>query len=172
MLTKIAASIAAVLLLTSPLAAEEDGLFSTLSLTPDVAVKAAQAALKSCRDGGYQVAVAVVDRGGNMQAMIRDRFAGPHTPDTAYRKAWTAVSFRTATGDMATSLNEGTVSAGVRHVTGALMVGGGVMFEAQGTVIGAIGVSGAPPGASEAASIDRACAEAGIEAISGTLEGF
>jgi len=152
--------------------AEENGLFSTLSLTPDVAVKAAQAALKSCRDGGYQVAVAVVDRGGNMQAMIRDRFAGPHTPDTAFRKAWTAVSFRTATGDMATSIKAGTVPAGVTQVTNALMVGGGVMFEAQGTVIGAIGVSGAPAGKSEAKSIDRACAEAGIEAISGVLEGF
>ena len=172
MFTKIVAGFAGVLLLASPLAAEEKGLFSTFSLTPDVAVKAAQAALKSCRDGGYQVAVAVVDRGGNMQVMIRDRFAGPHTPDTAYRKAWTAVSFRTATGDMATSIKEGTVSVGVRNVTNALMLGGGVMFETQGSVIGAIGISGAPGGESEAASIDRACAEAGIEAISDVLDGF
>ena len=64
-------------------------------LTPDTALKAAQAALKKCRDSGYQTAVAVVDRMGVLQVLIRDRFAGPHTPDMAKDKAYTAVSFRT-----------------------------------------------------------------------------
>jgi len=172
MLKKISFSIVGVLLFTLPSKAEEQGLFSTLSITPDVAVKAAQAALKSCRDGGYQVAVAVVDRGGNIQTMIRDQLAGPHTPDTAFRKAWTAVSFRTNTGDLATSQKQGTIPQQTSHITNALMVGGGVMFEAHGRVIGAIGVSGAPPGESDANSIDGACAKAGIAAISDVLEGF
>jgi len=34
---------------------------------------------------------------GGTQVMLRDRYAGPHTPDTAERKAWTAVSFRADT---------------------------------------------------------------------------
>ena len=31
-------------------------------LTPETALKAAQAALKKCRDSGYQATIAVVDR--------------------------------------------------------------------------------------------------------------
>ena len=56
-------------------------------LTPETALKAAQAALKKCRDSGYQATVAVVDRMGVVQVLLRDRFAGPHTPDMASAKA-------------------------------------------------------------------------------------
>ncbi|MDH3218913.1 MAG: heme-binding protein [Gammaproteobacteria bacterium] len=140
--------------------ADEHALFTTQTLTPETALKAATAALKKCRTEGYQVAVAVVDRMGNMQVMIRDRFAGAHTPDTARRKAWTATSFRTNTSDMLEITAPGQPQAGVRHVTGALMIGGGMLIEAAGSLVGAIGVSGAPGGAQ-----DDLCASAGIAAI-------
>lgn len=140
-----------------------EGTFSSTSLTPDTAVKLAQAALKSCRDQGYQVAVSVVDRGGNVQALIRDRFAGPHTPDTATAKAWTAVSFRANTTALATTTENGSQS-GVRHIPGALMLGGGVIVEADGAIVGGVGVSGAPGG-----DLDEACAMVGIDAITGDL---
>ena len=58
-------------------------------LTPETALKAAQAALKKCRDSGYQATIAVVDRMGVVQVLLRDRFAGPHTTDMATAKAWT-----------------------------------------------------------------------------------
>ena len=73
--------------------AGDDALVIYKSLSPDVALEAAQAALKKCRDSGYQIAVAVVDRFGQPQVMLRDRYAGPQTPETAIRKAITAVSF-------------------------------------------------------------------------------
>jgi len=66
---------------------KEEATFSSANLTPDTALKAAQAALKTCRDAGFNVAVAVADRGGITQVMIRDRFAGAHTPQTAAGKA-------------------------------------------------------------------------------------
>ena len=69
----------------------------TKSLTPETALKAAQAALAKCRAEGFQVAVAVVDRAGITQVLLRDRFAGPHTVEVATNKAWTAASFRTNT---------------------------------------------------------------------------
>jgi uncharacterized protein GlcG (DUF336 family) len=75
--------------------AQDSATFNYPVLIPEVALEAAQAAMHNCRDSGYQVAVAVVDRGGNTQVLLRDRFAGAHTPDTAVGKAWTAVSFRT-----------------------------------------------------------------------------
>ena len=140
--------------------ADEDALFSTQTLTPEAALKAAMAALEKCRAEGYQVAVAVVDRMGNMQVMIRDRFAGAHTPETARRKAWTATSFRTNTTDMLEITGPGQAQSGVRHVTGALMLGGGMLIEAGGSLVGAIGVSGAPGG-----DQDDLCAAAGIAAI-------
>src|SRR5437868_8012146 len=85
-----------------------DATFTTKSLTPETALKAAQAALAKCRADGYQVAVAVVDRAGLTQVLLRDRYAGAHTVDVATNKAWSAVSFRTNTKDLerATRPNE------------------------------------------------------------------
>ena len=59
--------------------ASAESTFSLTSLTPDVALKLATAARESCNEQGYQVAVAVVDRSGLLQAFVRDRFATPHT---------------------------------------------------------------------------------------------
>ncbi|HSA88995.1 MAG TPA: heme-binding protein [Burkholderiales bacterium] len=142
-----------------------DGTFSVRILTPETALKASQAALKSCRDRGFQVTVAVVDRMGVVQALLRDRFAGPHTIDMAAAKAYTAVSFRTDTTELAEASQPGRPSSGIRHRPGVAAVGGGMMIEAGGSLLGAIGVSGAP-GARE----DDACAAAGIEAIREDIE--
>ena len=147
-------------LITGITQADEAALFTTKSLTPETALKAATAALDKCRAEGYQVAIAVVDRMGNMQIMIRDRYAGAHTPETARRKAWTATSFRTNTSDLVDLTAPGQPQSGVRHVTDALMLGGGMLIDAGGSLVGAIGVSGAPGG-----ELDDLCAETGIAAI-------
>jgi uncharacterized protein GlcG (DUF336 family) len=146
-------------------AAAQDATHTVKLLTPETALKAAQAALKKCRDDGYQVAVAVVDRMGVMQVMLRDRFAGPHTPSTARGKAWTAVSFRTNSGQLAELTQAGKPQSGVRHRPGVVAIGGGMMIEAAGSLLGAIGVSGAPGG-----DADDVCAAAGIAAIKDSLE--
>jgi len=129
-------------------------------LTPETALKAVSAALADCRKRGYQVAVAAVDRAGVTQALLRDRFAGAHTPDTAIGKAWTAVSFRTDTLALAQQTQPGQPSAGVRNLPRVVAIGGGELIEAGGNLLGAIGVSGAPGG-----DADAACARAGIAAI-------
>jgi uncharacterized protein GlcG (DUF336 family) len=134
-------------------------------LTPESALKATQAAMASCRAAGFQVAVAVVDRFGLTQAMWRDRFAGPHTPQTAADKAYTGVSFRTPTTELARATQAGQPSSGIRQVPRFIGVGGGLLIEAGGSIIGAIGVSGAPTG-----DADDACARAGINAIKDELE--
>ncbi|NIR61108.1 MAG: heme-binding protein, partial [Gammaproteobacteria bacterium] len=70
-------------------AAQEENVFVEFrALSPTVALELAQETLKACQKDDYQVAVAVVDRMGVTQVLLRDRYAGPHTPLTAWRKAW------------------------------------------------------------------------------------
>jgi uncharacterized protein GlcG (DUF336 family) len=154
----------ALLLLAGPLHAQ-DAVFQTRSLTPETALAAARAALESCRKQGFQVAVAVVDRAGVTQVVLRDRFGGVHTPEVAANKAWTAASFRTSTMALAVETQAGRPMSGLRNLPRFLAAGGGLPIEGGGTTFGAIGVSGAPGG-----EADEACARAGIKAISDAIE--
>jgi len=157
---------ALILGLLSPLLGHaQDALVPSNNLSPEVALQIAQTSLAACRAEGYQVAVAVVDRMGVPQVMLRDRFAGPHTPDTAQRKAWTAVSFRADTLALASNTEAGSGQSGARAITNALMIGGGVPVEVAGATIAAVGISGAPTG-----EADDRCARAGIEAVRARLE--
>jgi uncharacterized protein GlcG (DUF336 family) len=144
---------------------DSNALAEFSSLKPDVAVELAQAALASCRARGYQVAVTVVDRFGLAQAVIRDRYAGAHTLATSQGKAWTAVSFRARTLDLDARIAAGELSQGLRSIPGALVLGGGVPVESAGSLVGGIGISGAPDPA-----VDEECAIAGIEAIADKLD--
>jgi uncharacterized protein GlcG (DUF336 family) len=152
-------------LLAAAPAPAADATFIVKLLTPESALKAALAAQNSCRGRGYQVAVAVVDRMGVAQVLLRDRFAGPHTVDMALAKAYTAASFRTGTGELAQATQPGSPQSGIRHLPRVATVSGGLTIDAGGSLAGAIGVSGAPGGAE-----DEACARAGIAAIRDDLD--
>jgi uncharacterized protein GlcG (DUF336 family) len=146
-------------------ACAQGATYNVRSLTPETALKATLVALEDCRKRGYQVAVAVVDRGGVAQTMLRDRFAGPHTVSTAINKGYTAISFRVDTLELEKLTRSGMPSAGIREIPNVVAVGGGVLIQAAGTTVGAIGVSGAPGG-----DADEACARAGIAAIRDDIE--
>lgn len=148
---------------------EAPATYQFKSLSVESAQKAAMSAMLDCRKQGYSVAVAVVDRGGNLQAFVRDQLAGPHTTETAIRKAWTANSFRVPTLQLAILHKDGVLPDQVQHNPGALLVGGGELVRLQGAIIGGIGVSGAPPGKTEKESIDGNCALAGLKAIEEAL---
>jgi uncharacterized protein GlcG (DUF336 family) len=153
--------VAATLALAGPPAfAGDDAVVVYKSLSPEIALEAAQAAMKKCRDNGFQIAVAVVDRFGQPQVLLRDRFAGLPAPDTAVSKAYTALSFRAATSDLAKSIRGGQLDAGLARLPRVAMLAGGLMIETGGTLLGGIGVSGAPGG-----DKDEECARAGLDAI-------
>jgi uncharacterized protein GlcG (DUF336 family) len=59
----------------------------------------------------------------------------------------------------------GMPQVGVRSLPGVTVIAGGVMVEAGGSLVGAIGVSGAPLGTN-----DEACAKAGIAAVRDKLD--
>ena len=152
---------AAMLALGAPPAMADDGAIVTYkSLSPEAALAAAQAALKQCGDNGFQVAVAVVDRSGLTQVMLRDRFASQLAADTATAKAYTALSFREATSDLAKSVKSGQMDAGLSRLPHVAMLAGGLPIQAAGALLGGIGVSGAPGG-----DKDEECAKAGLDAI-------
>jgi uncharacterized protein GlcG (DUF336 family) len=153
------------LLLALGSAAAQEPLIAYKSMSPEIALELARAALADCRQRGYQVAVAVVDRFGVTQVVLRDRFAGPHTPATAAGKAWTAVSFRSNTSDLVAATQQGMPQAGLRNLPGAVILGGGMMVQAAGSLVGAVGISGAPGG-----DADDACAKAGIAAIQDKID--
>ena len=84
---------AAVLGAGSPSRAD-DAIVTYKSIAPDTALDLAKAALATCRDHGYQIAVVVLDRSGQTLVLLRDRFAGLPAAGTANDKAYTALSFR------------------------------------------------------------------------------
>ena len=161
---KLVSALAVALSLVAPVRAQ-DALVTYKSLSPELALDLARAALGECRKRGYQAAVAVVDRFGVTQVMLRDRFAGAHTPATAAGKAWTAASFRTNTTDLVALTQPGMPQAAARNLPGAVVLGGGLVIEAGGSLVGAVGVSGAPGG-----DADDACAKAGIDAVRDRLD--
>jgi uncharacterized protein GlcG (DUF336 family) len=140
-------------------------LASYPTLTTAAALQAAQAAFDRCGQQGYTVSVAVVDRGGHPLALLRENLAGPHTARTAIDKAATALSFRIDTLALAATTQAGKPASGIRQLPNVVAVGGGVMIEAKGSLVGAIGVSGAPNG-----EADDLCAKAGAAALRDALE--
>ena len=143
----------------------QEATFGVRLMTVEIALEAARAALEACRKSGFQVAVAVVDRSGLPQAVLRDRYAGAHTVDMAVDKAWTAASFRVSTAALADATAAGKAMSGLRERPRVTAVGGGLVIEGAGSLLGAIGVSGAPGG-----EADEACARAGVAAIQSKID--
>ncbi|ULA63686.1 MAG: hypothetical protein LZF86_110385 [Nitrospira sp.] len=126
-----------------------------------LAQRATQAAIEACKKDGYRVSVSVVDRAGLLRAMGRADGAGPHTVDSSRKKAYTAVSLRRATSELADLISRMPAMQALRDMNEQiLMLGGGLPIEIGGEVVGGIGVGGAP-----GAHLDDACAEAGLDAI-------
>ncbi len=135
-------------------------LVEVRQLSLELANEIAWNALKACRRQNAQIAVAVVDRGGRTQVLLRDVLAGPHTVQVSQGKAVTALSFRIPTSQLAAETAPGSPASGLRSVDGVTAVGGGLVIQSRGSIVGAIGVSGAPGPAN-----DEACAKAGIESV-------
>ena len=129
-----------------------------------LANKAATAALEKCKQDGYRVSVAVVDRAGLMRTLMRGDGAGPHTTDSATKKAYTAASLRRPTSELAEMIAKVPALQSLRDMNeNILMLGGGLPIEIGGEVVGGIGVGGAP-----GAHLDDACAQAGLDSIGAT----
>ena len=122
--------------LSSSVLADGDVLESrvmTLKLATDIAV----AAVKSCRDAGYQVSAVVVDRSGAPQVVMRDVYASRFTVEIAERKANAVVLSGVSSSEF--RVNRADVVSEMNEVDGILVLDGAVPVRAAGTLLGAVG---------------------------------
>ena len=142
----------------------DKGTVAANRLSVATAGRAAQAALAKCQaDGLGFVTVSVVDRFGNVQAMLRGDNAAEHTVEAARAKGYTAAAFGANTSDLAGRVKgDGPTIA---DLPGTLFLPGGVSVKVGNASIAGIGVGGAPDG-----NADQACAAAGLAEIAGSLQ--
>src|SRR5687767_8862530 len=104
--------------------------------------------------------IAVVDEGGNLKAFVRMDGAWLGSIDISIKKAKTARFFDMPTGEIGKLSQPGKPLYGIEHSNGGLITfpGGVPIKNQQGTVIGAIGVSGST------VENDHTVADAGAQA--------
>jgi uncharacterized protein GlcG (DUF336 family) len=155
-------TLAAVLLglAATPALAEDPMTVEVKRLSMDTALKVAQATVAACREKGIQIGVTVVDRDGVIQAQLRDTIAAPITVPISFKKAYTAVNFNADTSAMTERAD-----TPVGRQDFLVMSAGGVTVSVGGSLLGGVGVSGAPGG-----ETDEECAKAGVEAVQMDLE--
>ncbi|MCX5387853.1 heme-binding protein [Streptomyces sp. NBC_00083] len=137
--------------------AGDRNLTTSTHLTVAAATKAAQAALDAAAKEHQKVSVAVVDRNGNTLVTLRGDGAGPQSPESAERKAYTAVSWNAPTSDLAKRLAQ---TPGLKDIPGTLFLAGGAPVQAKGAPVAGVGVAGAPSG-----DLDEKFAQAGVAAL-------
>ena len=134
---------------------------ATKDISLDQAHAILAAAAKKAAEINTKMDIAVVDVGGNLKAFIRMDGAWIGSIDIAIKKAHTARWFDMPTGEIGKLSQPGGPLYNIEHSNGGLITfPGGIPIKlADGTVIGAIGVSGS------SVENDHAVAAAGAEAI-------
>lgn len=146
---------------TSGAAAQD--VMATRLMTLELARDIANHTVEACRKQGYQVSVVVVDRAANPQVVLRDIYAAHFTIEIAQRKANAVILSGVSTAEF--RKNRADIREEMNEVGGILVLAGGLPIRAAGSLIGAVGVSGAPGG-----ERDEACAAAGIKAVQERLD--
>jgi len=153
-----------VLLVTSlPLMAAQPDMLPVKQISLELARDIAMDAVEACRKDGFNVSVVVLDRAGNVQVALRDTLAARHTLEIAERKAGMAIMSGIASGDFLAA--RGDIRPELNHIDGLIVMEGGLPIQAAGSLIGAVGVSGAPGGEK-----DAACAAAALKKVEERLE--
>ena len=124
---------------------------------------AVSAAIEKSNEIGVKMNIAIVDAGANLKAFARMDGAWLGSVDISIKKAKTARFFDMNTGDIGGLSQPGGALYNIEHSNGGLITfpGGVPIKDANGNVIGGIGVSGST------VEDDHAVAEAGAAAFNG-----
>ena len=138
----------------------------TLPTRRTLTLEAARVALAACEaeamKNNWRVVIAVVDEGGHTMLLARLDGAQWSSISTAVEKARAATAWKRPTRLLEESVNNGRTAFLSIH-QGMALLQGGVPIEVDGTVLGAVGVSGVK------ASDDEIVALAGVNALKSAL---
>lgn len=129
-------------------------------ITLDDARRVISAAEKKAREIGQPMNIAVVDGGGNLVSHVRMDGAWLGSIDISINKAFTARAFDISTAELAQNSQPGQQFFGI-HVSNherVMIFAGGVPLRRDGSIIGAIGVSGGNGNQDEAVALAGASA--------------
>jgi uncharacterized protein GlcG (DUF336 family) len=146
-----------------PFPAGGQGVVMQRNLSLGMAKTIAEGALAACKAKGFNTAVAVVDRAGQVIVILRDEQATAQQVEMARRKAYTARMFRTTTLEFQKRTMDPAYAA-QRDVADILALGGGVPIQIGNDIIGAVGSSGSSQ------EMDDACAKAGVAKVADLLK--
>ncbi|TKK66028.1 heme-binding protein [Ilyomonas limi] len=115
-----------------------------MNITLQQSEKVIKAAFQKATDIKVPMNIAVVDRGSNLVAFIRMDGAWLGSVDIAIKKARTANFFDMNSGEIGKLSQPGQPLYGIEVSNGGLISfpGGVVLKDAQGNIIGGVGVSG------------------------------
>jgi uncharacterized protein GlcG (DUF336 family) len=148
----------------APGMAGAQALVTERSISLNAALDVARAGLERCRADGYKVTVTVLNRHARTAVVLSEDGVNPHTIENSMRKAYTAFTTRSPSGEMAKRAQPGL--AGFMLLDKITAIEGGLPIFAGKELIGSIGISGAPGGEK-----DAACAQVGIDKIAKDLGG-
>lgn len=136
------------------------GVLTTKDISLEHAQRIVAAAAAKSNEIGTKMDIAVVDAGGNLKAFVRQDGAWLGSIDISIKKAKTARYFDMPTGDIGGLSQPGGPLYNIEVSNGGLITfpGGLPIKDADGTIIGAIGVSGS------SVEDDHTVATAGAEA--------
>ena len=133
------------------------------TITMELARDIADESIKACRKLGYQVSAVVVDRNGLVQVALRDDVATRFTLQIAEEKANSVIMSGINSGEFRQSRDD--IRPELNHMEGIIIMQGALPIEIAGSMIAAVGVSGAPGG-----NIDERCAQQALDKLSERME--
>jgi uncharacterized protein GlcG (DUF336 family) len=163
MSARIVSALAVALALASSSAAPAQ-VISHRDVGSHMALAMVAAAIAKCEQSGGGLTVAVVDRQGQLRALLVADNASPHHVELAQRKAYTALTSRRTSADWAKATEPGSRISGQRSMAKVVPLSGGVPIKAGGETIGAIGVSGSTT------EQDEICSMAGLAGVADQLK--
>lgn len=149
---------------SKPEAGAKSAPLQTQDISADQAHAILAAAAKKAAEINTKMDIAVVDAGGNLKAFLRMDGAWLGSIDISIKKAKTARYFDMPTGEIGKLSQPGGPLYNIEHSNNGLITfpGGIPIRNAEGTIIGAIGVSGST------VENDHIVAEAGVAALNAT----
>ena len=159
--TRVALAAALVCAVAAPAAAQT---LTRKDLSLAGALTIATETIAKCRADGYAVSVTVVGRNGEPLVQLRGDGTGPHTMENSFKKAYTARTFRIASGEMEERFKKNP-QLGAVFLSNITTGRGALPIKIGDEVVAAAGASGAPGGEK-----DEACIQTGIDKVKDQLK--